>query len=78
MMLKHNELYRYARPELMAKNFTELRDKYLPAEQRAQHLRRRASARSGLACGLSASRVATYLRRTSYQPVSNGCRTKDN
>lgn len=27
LMLKHSEPYRYARPELMAKKFTELRDK---------------------------------------------------
>ena len=48
LVLKHNEPYRYARPELMAEKFTELRDKYLPAEQRGQQPRLRPSARNGL------------------------------
>lgn len=48
LMLKHNELYRYARPELMAKKFTALLGKYLPKEQQVQHSPLRASARRGL------------------------------
>lgn len=60
MMLKHSEIYRYARPELMAKKFTELRDKYLQASSELSTLGG-APARSGLTCGLSASGVATYL-----------------
>jgi hypothetical protein len=48
LMLKHNKPYRYARPELMAKKFAELRDKFLPAEQRGQQPRLHASAKDGL------------------------------
>ncbi len=48
LMLKHNEPYRYARPERMAEKFTEFRDKYVPVEQRAQKPPLRTSAKRGL------------------------------
>lgn len=48
LMLKHNEPYRYARPELMAEKFTNLSSKYLPKESQPQPSPLRRSAKQGL------------------------------
>ncbi len=48
LMLKDNEPYRYARPELMAQKFIDLRVKYLPKEWPVPSAPLRGSAKQGL------------------------------
>lgn len=48
LMLKHNEPYRNARPQLLAEKFTNLSGKYLPKEPRPQPSPLRRSAKQGL------------------------------
>jgi transposase len=48
LMLKNNEPYRYARPDLMVKKFTQLNSKHKPAKPRSAQRSPRALARAGL------------------------------
>ena len=47
-MLKHNEPYRDARPELMAEKFNDIRVKYVPKEPPGPSARLQSSVKQGL------------------------------
>jgi hypothetical protein len=67
LMLKHNEPYRYARPELMAKKVIEPRSRYLPTEQRSQHTRLRASDSSQIVVSSSTDGQSASFRHCPKQ-----------